>query len=66
MTHKVNPHGLRVGIIRSWISRWDGSFDSSYSLNTENIKNLEICPGMSIFSKKNEDIANIVEKVKKR
>lgn len=66
MTHKVNPHGLRVGIIRNWESRWDGSIDSSCILNTGNIKNLEICSSMSIFSRKKEDILNIVEKVKKR
>lgn len=52
MTHKVNPHGLRVGIIRNWESRWDGSIDSSCILNTGNIKNLEICSSMSIFSRK--------------
>ena len=26
MGQKVNPHGLRVGVIKDWDSRWFGNF----------------------------------------
>ena len=28
MGQKVNPHGLRVGVIKDWDSRWYQRFDS--------------------------------------
>lgn len=66
MTHKVNPHGLRTGIIRNWESKWDGSVEPSGVLNGEFIRNLEICSSMTIFGSKKEDIRTVIEKVKKR
>lgn len=47
MHHKVNPHGLRVGVIRDWESRWNPDvdliierFNSSPVLNGDRFKKL--------------------------
>ena len=30
MGQKVNPHGLRVGVIKDWDSRWYAEADTTY------------------------------------
>ena len=33
MGQKVNPHGLRVGIIKEWTSQWYGDNENFSSVN---------------------------------
>ena len=53
MGQKVNPHGLRVGVIKNWDSRWYASDEkfgdilvSDYNLR-EHLKNKLLAAGIS-------------------
>lgn len=46
MTHKVNPHNIRVGIIRDWDSRWT---PSDITISGEKFRNLEVTENIKIF-----------------
>ena len=53
MGQKVNPHGLRVGVIKNWDSRWYASDEkfgdilvSDYNLR-EHLKNKLLSAGIS-------------------
>lgn len=67
MQHKVNPHTIRVGVIRDWDSKWSPSFDVSPSrINGECFKNLQVTSNVRIFGRDNSDIERIVKSMKKR
>lgn len=36
MGQKVNPHGLRVGIIKEWTSQWYGDNENFSSVKSKN------------------------------
>ena len=40
MGQKVNPHGLRVGIIKDWDSRWYAEKDFADNLVEDILKNV--------------------------
>lgn len=68
MKDKVNPHGLRVGVIRNWESRWDpsGSQQISISRINDSIRNLNITGNVKVFGYNSCDIERIVKTMKKR
>lgn len=67
MQHKVNPHTIRVGVIRDWDSKWNPSFAVSISrINGERFKNLQVTSNVRIFGRDNSDIERIVKSMKKR
>lgn len=68
MKDKVNPHGLRVGIIRNWESRWDTSTSSEINISriNDSIRNLNITSNVKIFGYNSCDIERIVKTMKKR
>lgn len=63
MTHKVNPHNLRVGVIRDWDSRWD---PNDVVISGEKFKNLNITDNIKVFGTNQNDIERIVKTMKKR
>lgn len=69
MRHKVNPHTLRVGVIRDWDSRWnpEGSKEISIArLNGDNFKNLNVTSNLKVFDYNSCDVERIVKTMKKR
>ena len=68
MKDKVNPHGLRVGVIRNWESRWNPVFSQQVCISriNENIRNLNITSNVRIFGYKSCDIERIVKTMKQR
>ena len=71
MGQKVNPHGLRVGVIKNWDSRWYASDEkfgdilvSDYNLR-EHLKNKLLSAGISKieierFERDNEEIVKVI------
>lgn len=68
MKDKVNPHGLRVGVIRNWESRWNSSVSRRINIPriNEHLKNLNITSNVRIFGYNSCDIERIVKTMKKR
>lgn len=68
MRHKVNPHGLRVGLIRHWDSKWNpsDSKDVSIARLNDNLKNLYVTSNVKVFGYNNGDVGRIVKTMKKR
>ena len=63
MTHKVNPHNIRVGIIRDWDSRWT---PSDIAISGEKFRNLVVTDNIKVFGNNQSDIERIVKTMKKR
>lgn len=63
MTHKVNPHNLRVGVIRGWDSRWN---PSDIAISGDRFKNLNVTENIKVFETNQCDIERIVKTMKKR
>lgn len=63
MTHKVNPHNLRVGVIRDWNSRWN---PNDITINGERFKNLVVSDNIKILGTNQSDIERIVKRFEKR
>lgn len=69
MRHKVNPHTLRVGVIRDWESRWNPEWSKGISvarLNGDNFKNLNVTSNIRVFGYNSCDVERIVKTMKKR
>lgn len=63
MTHKVNPHNLRVGIIRDWDSRWNAS---ESTINGNKFKKLSVTDNIKVLGTHQNNIERIVKTMKKR
>ena len=64
MGQKVNPHGLRVGVIKDWDSRWYAKkadfgdmLVEDYNIRNYILKTLK--PGSTEYNKVNDQIINI-------
>lgn len=64
MRHKVNPHTLRVGVIRDWASKWNP--EETITLSGDRFKNLQITSNVRIYSFNSCDVERIVKTMKKR
>lgn len=68
MQHKVNPHNLRVGVIRDWDSRWNPS-DLKVNISRidgEYFKNLQVTNNIRFFGYTSGDIERVVKTMRKR
>lgn len=63
MTHKVNPHNIRVGIIRDWDSSWS---PSDITISGEKFKKLNVTGNIKVFGTNQSDIERFVKTMKKR
>ena len=65
MGQKVNPHGLRVGIIKDWSSKWyaNSKVFSEYLVEDEKIRRL-ICKRLKIAGISRVEIERAANKVK--
>ena len=63
MTHKVNPHNIRVGIIRGWDSKW---IPSDITISGEKFKNLIVTENVRVFGTNQRESERIVKSMKKR
>jgi len=50
MGQKINPSGLRIGIIKDWESRWESQSESGYDYYKEDLKELKKLNKQSSFS----------------
>lgn len=73
MHHKVNPHGLRVGVVRDWESRWNldvdliiEGFNRSLVLSGERVRNLQVTSNFRTYISNSCDVESIVKTMKKR
>lgn len=53
MGQKVNPHGLRVGIIKGWDSKWyaDRDYENTYWKILKSVNSLKINCSYPVFLK---------------
>lgn len=63
MTHKVNPHMIRIGVIRDWDSSWS---PSDITISGEKFKKLNVTDNMKVFGTNKCDIERNVKTMKKR
>lgn len=63
MTHKVNPHNLKVGVIRDWDSRWN---PGDITISGERFKDLNVTDNIKVFETNRNDSERIVKTMKKR
>ena len=63
MTHKVNPHNLKVGVIRDWDSRWN---PVDITISGERFKDLNVTDNIKVFETNRNDSERIVKTMKKR
>ena len=66
MGQKVNPHGLRVGIIKEWTSQWYGDNENFSSVNKSKNWNSTAQIYYFDFSAVKQFIRAVMQKVMKR
>lgn len=66
MGQKVNPHGLRVGIIKEWTSQWYGDNENFSSVNKSKNWNSTAKIYYFDFSAVKQFIRAVMQKVMKR
>lgn len=65
MGQKVNPHGVRVGLVKEWISQWYGK--QMFTFHKKNKKNWNLKINIFDFSviKAKQFIRTVLQKVKR-